>query len=196
MSSFAPAYSGGDNNVRLNAPIEDIIVSSQRDAICAHVGQDYDNDAVDTSEEDLAPETSSMQRPIRMSGAPVSHSRSNASKEVSAPALPSRPQRQVQSPPPACSPVRSGRNRVRLPPVSPNLLDVPILDGRPDQNPQDSLGSSNFDLPAHPGVILEEPDTQYPSPLPLALIVLGICLSVFVISLDRTIVTTVRAAMI
>ena len=71
-----------------------------------------------------------------------------------------------------------------------------ILDGQPDQNPQDSLGSSNFDLPAHPGVTLEEPDTQYPSPLPLALIVLGICLSVFVISLDRTIVTTVRAAMV
>jgi hypothetical protein len=136
MSSFAPAYSGGDNNVRLNAPVEDIIVSNQRDAICARVGQDYDNDAVDASEEDLAPEISSMQRPIRMSGAPVSHSRSNASKEV------------------------------------------------------------YFDLPAHPGVILEEPDTQYPSPLPLALIVLGICLSVFVISLDRTIVTTVRAAMI
>ena len=62
-------------------------------------------------------------------------------------------------------------------------------------------------FPPHPGVkplrrhksdsepepsLLEDPDTQYPAPLPLALIVLGVCLSVFIISMDRSIVTTVR----
>merc|ERR1711939_1045607 len=36
----------------------------------------------------------------------------------------------------------------------------------------------------------EDDPTEYPGPLPLALIVLGICLSVFIISLDRNIITT------
>lgn len=36
--------------------------------------------------------------------------------------------------------------------------------------------------------------TQYPGPIALALIVLGICLSVFIISLDRNIITTVSLA--
>ena len=38
----------------------------------------------------------------------------------------------------------------------------------------------------------EDDPTEYPGPLPLALIVLGICLSVFIISLDRNIITTVH----
>ena len=62
-------------------------------------------------------------------------------------------------------------------------------------------------FPPHPGVkpmrryksrpspepsLVENPEAQYPAPLPLALIVLGVCLSVFIISMDRSIVTTVR----
>lgn len=69
---------------------------------------------------------------------------------------------------------------------------------------QESLQSGNFDFPVHPGVrpleknrhrptksLVEDPETQYPGPLPLALIVAGVCLSVFIISLDRSIITTV-----
>ena len=37
----------------------------------------------------------------------------------------------------------------------------------------------------------EEDETEYPGPLALALIIVGICLSVFIISLDRNIITTV-----
>jgi hypothetical protein len=39
----------------------------------------------------------------------------------------------------------------------------------------------------------DDDPTEYPGPLSLALIVTGICLSVFIISLDRVIITTVRA---
>ncbi len=35
---------------------------------------------------------------------------------------------------------------------------------------------------------------EYPGPLPLSLLTIGICLSVFLVSLDRTIVATVRAS--
>lgn len=37
----------------------------------------------------------------------------------------------------------------------------------------------------------EEEEVKYPAPLPLFILILGICLSVFLISLDRTIITTV-----
>ena len=46
--------------------------------------------------------------------------------------------------------------------------------------------------PSPPG----EPDAQYPSSLTLALIVLGVCLSVFIISMDRSIVITVSAVLL
>ena len=59
-------------------------------------------------------------------------------------------------------------------------------------------------FPSHPGVrpfdhreVLGEAagkaddDEEYPAPLPLTLIIIGVCLSVFVISLDRNIITTV-----
>ena len=46
---------------------------------------------------------------------------------------------------------------------------------------------------------LESQDAQeegdeivYPGPLPLTILIIGLCLSVFLISLDRTIITTVR----
>jgi hypothetical protein len=39
---------------------------------------------------------------------------------------------------------------------------------------------------------VEEDETVYPGPLPLSILVIGIALSVFLISLDRTIITTVR----
>ncbi len=71
------------------------------------------------------------------------------------------------------------------------------------RNSEESVDSDNT-FPTHPGVrplavrrwtmepsILEHPDTEYPKPLPLALIVFGVCLSVFIISLDRSIITTV-----
>lgn len=38
----------------------------------------------------------------------------------------------------------------------------------------------------------EEEEDLYPRPLPRTLIIIGLCLSVFLISLDRTIITTVR----
>jgi hypothetical protein len=38
----------------------------------------------------------------------------------------------------------------------------------------------------------EEEEDLYPKPLPRTLIIIGLCLSVFLISLDRTIITTVR----
>jgi hypothetical protein len=37
----------------------------------------------------------------------------------------------------------------------------------------------------------DDDDAEYPGPLPLTLIIIGICLSVFIISLDRNIITTV-----
>lgn len=60
-------------------------------------------------------------------------------------------------------------------------------------------------FPSHPGVrplqsreVLgeaagpsEDEDTEYPAPFALTLIIIGICLSVFIISLDRNIITTV-----
>jgi hypothetical protein len=39
----------------------------------------------------------------------------------------------------------------------------------------------------------EEEEKVYPRPLATTLIIIGLCLSVFLISLDRTIITTVRA---
>jgi len=39
---------------------------------------------------------------------------------------------------------------------------------------------------------IDEEGKVYPRPLPLTLIIIGLCLSVFLISLDRTIITTVR----
>jgi hypothetical protein len=39
----------------------------------------------------------------------------------------------------------------------------------------------------------EEEEKVYPRPLASTLIIIGLCLSVFLISLDRTIITTVRA---
>ena len=47
----------------------------------------------------------------------------------------------------------------------------------------------------HPhGVDATEDSHEYPGPLALSLLTLGICLSVFLVSLDRTIVATVRAS--
>lgn len=37
----------------------------------------------------------------------------------------------------------------------------------------------------------EDDENDYPGPLPLTILVIGLCLSVFLISLDRTIITTV-----
>ena len=41
--------------------------------------------------------------------------------------------------------------------------------------------------------VIEDPH-EYPGPLALSLLTIGICLSVFLVSLDRTIVATVRAS--
>ena len=38
----------------------------------------------------------------------------------------------------------------------------------------------------------EDDENIYPGPLPLTILIIGLCLSVFLISLDRTIITTVR----
>ncbi|KAJ9499942.1 hypothetical protein H2202_004332 [Exophiala xenobiotica] len=54
---------------------------------------------------------------------------------------------------------------------------------RPLENRRKVLGEAA-------GPAAEDDPTEYPGPLPLALIVLGICLSVFIISLDRNIITT------
>ncbi|KAJ9612548.1 hypothetical protein H2200_004145 [Cladophialophora chaetospira] len=40
----------------------------------------------------------------------------------------------------------------------------------------------------------DEDNNEYPGPLPLSLVVLGICLAVFIVSLDRSIITTVNQA--
>lgn len=54
--------------------------------------------------------------------------------------------------------------------------------GIPDQEPQPPEKNSN----SH----------QYPGPVALSLLTIGICLSVFLVSLDRTIITTVRKTII
>ena len=72
------------------------------------------------------------------------------------------------------------------------------------QNSTLSAISEFSGFPSHPGVrpfdhrkVLGEAagkpdgDEEYPAPLPLTLIIIGVCLSVFVISLDRNIITTV-----
>ena len=45
------------------------------------------------------------------------------------------------------------------------------------------------------GVGAAEGPVEYPGPLALSLLTVGICLSVFLVSLDRTIVATVRASL-
>lgn len=73
---------------------------------------------------------------------------------------------------------------------------------------QDSIESIFTGFPAHPGVRplslnerkilgdaagpVDDDRHLYPGPLPLTLIIIGVCLSVFIISLDRNIITTVN----
>lgn len=43
-----------------------------------------------------------------------------------------------------------------------------------------------------PQVVTESQTQIYPGPVPLSILIVGLCLSVFLVSLDRTIITTVQ----
>lgn len=64
----------------------------------------------------------------------------------------------------------------------------PTLEGiRPD------LARKEREKRSHNLEVTEDPH-QYPGPLALSILTVGICLSVFLVSLDRTIIATVRAS--
>jgi len=52
-------------------------------------------------------------------------------------------------------------------------------------------GCLNTKVVENPGEEKEEDENVFPGPLPLSILIIGIALSVFLISLDRTIITTV-----
>jgi hypothetical protein len=66
--------------------------------------------------------------------------------------------------------------------------DSPLITedhGEEATDPADRLETTVDDTPE------ETEENVYPEPLPLAILIIGLCLSVFLISLDRTIITTV-----
>lgn len=78
-----------------------------------------------------------------------------------------------------------------LPPLERRLSDVPEFAGF-DSHPAVRPLESRATLGEAAGPHKDDESVQYPGPLTLTPILIGICLSVFIISLDRNIITTVK----
>jgi len=99
----------------------------------------------------------------------------------------------MNSPPPTATTVVQGGNSVRSHVPSENTEIQPAIVVAPTFEEIKPAGKEKARKRRQHRVEAAEDPHEYPGPLALALLTIGICLSVFLVSLDRTIVATVCA---